>query len=200
MGCACSQQTAGQAAPACIQSITVKACAVCHLQEVTGREDSESYAKRTITEIETCLGFTFHGPGGGGEEAPPEAISTDELEVSRQGPVRHGHLPDQTAVPAWLAGPARSHASPGHGPKPVFADMSADRAGLQTLNTQVEAALQSGLNFKDRFTTTSRKRLLLVTADADAEQGGLQLLSCPSTPSQQLGQLQEAVRQCALNG
>jgi hypothetical protein len=40
----------------------------------------------------------------------------------------------------------------------------------QTLNTQVEAALQSGLNFKDRFTTTSRKRLLLVPA-SDPEQG-----------------------------
>ena len=199
VGCASSWQRAGQAAPACLEhSITVKACAVCHLQEVTGREDSESYAKRTITEIETCLGFTFHGPGGGSEEAPPEAISTDELEVSRHGPVRHGHLPDQTAVPAWLAGPAHSHASSGG--QPFFADMSADRAGLQTLNTQVEAALQSGLNFKDRFTTTSRKRLLLVTADADAEQGGLQLLSCPSTPSQLRGQVQEAVRQCAFNG
>lgn len=41
---------------------------------------------------------------------------------------------------------------------------------VQTLNTQVEAALQSGLNFKDKFTTTSRKRLLLVPVD-DAEQG-----------------------------
>lgn len=41
---------------------------------------------------------------------------------------------------------------------------------VQTLNTQVEAALQSGLNFKDRFTTTSRKRLLLVPVE-DAEQG-----------------------------
>lgn len=41
-------------------------------------------------------------------------------------------------------------------------------AVLQTLNTQVEAALQSGLNFKDRFTTTSRKRLLVVAADGDA--------------------------------
>jgi hypothetical protein len=51
------------------------------LQEVTGREDSESYAKRTITEIETCLGFTFHGADGA-EEAPPEAISTGELDVS----------------------------------------------------------------------------------------------------------------------
>lgn len=54
------------------------------LQEVTGREDSESYAKRTITEIETCLGFTFHGADGP-EEAPPEAISTGELEVSLLG-------------------------------------------------------------------------------------------------------------------
>lgn len=51
------------------------------LQEVTGREDSESYAKRTITEIETCLGFTFHGADDA-EEAPAEAISTNELEVS----------------------------------------------------------------------------------------------------------------------
>lgn len=52
------------------------------MQEVTGREDSESYAKRTITEIETCLGFTFHGADGA-EEAPAESISTNELEVSR---------------------------------------------------------------------------------------------------------------------
>lgn len=52
------------------------------MQEVTGREDSETYAKRTITEIETCLGFTFHGAAGPAEpEAPPEAISTNELEV-----------------------------------------------------------------------------------------------------------------------
>jgi hypothetical protein len=50
------------------------------LQEVTGREDSESYAKRTITEIETCLGFTFHGAGA--EDEPPEAISNNELEAS----------------------------------------------------------------------------------------------------------------------
>jgi hypothetical protein len=50
------------------------------LQEVTGREDSESYAKRTITEIETCLGFTFHGAGG--EDEPPEAISNNQLEAS----------------------------------------------------------------------------------------------------------------------
>lgn len=83
--------------------------------EVTSREDSESYAKRTITEIETCLGFTFHGAGGA-EEEPAEAISNNELE---------------------------------------------------TLNTQVEAALQSGLNFKDRFTTGSRKRLLVVPAEPE---------------------------------
>lgn len=38
---------------------------------------------------------------------------------------------------------------------------------LQTLNTQVEAALQSGLNFKDRFTTGSRKRLLVVPAEPE---------------------------------
>lgn len=60
------------------------------LQEVTGREDSESYAKRTITEIETCLGFTFHGTDGA-EEAPPEAISTGELEVSLLGAGRGRH-------------------------------------------------------------------------------------------------------------
>lgn len=52
------------------------------VQEVTGREDSESYAKRTITEIETCLGFTFHGADAA-EEAPAESISTNELEASR---------------------------------------------------------------------------------------------------------------------
>lgn len=43
---------------------------------------------------------------------------------------------------------------------------------LQTLNTQVEAALQSGLNFKDRFTTNSRKRLHVPppTEQADEQQ------------------------------
>jgi hypothetical protein len=46
----------------------------------------------------------------------------------------------------------------------------------QTLNTQVEAALQSGLNFKDRFRTNSRKRLLLPPADADADELGEQSL------------------------
>eukprot|EP00775_Hariotina_reticulata_P008219 gene8219-8411_t len=69
------------------------------------REDSESYAKRTITEIETCLGFSFHGNG---EEEAAEGITNVELE---------------------------------------------------TLNTQVEAALQSGLNFKNKLITNSRKRL-----------------------------------------
>jgi hypothetical protein len=43
---------------------------------------------------------------------------------------------------------------------------------LQALNTQVEAALQSGLNFKARFTTNSRKRLL-VAADASGQEGVL---------------------------
>lgn len=42
------------------------------------REDSETYAKRTITEIETCLGFSFHGNG---EEEAPEGITNAELEV-----------------------------------------------------------------------------------------------------------------------
>ncbi|KAF8068393.1 Wdr35 [Scenedesmus sp. PABB004] len=83
--------------------------------QVCEREDSESYAKRTITEIETCLGFAFHAAPG---EEDPETISSRELE---------------------------------------------------TLNTQVEAALQSGLNFKDRFRTNSRKRLL---PHAEQEQEG----------------------------
>jgi hypothetical protein len=60
---------------------------------------------------------------------------------------------------------------------------------LQTLNTQVEAALQSGLNFKDRFRTNSRKRLLLVPADPDADEQHEQPLDdegesasmCPAT-------------------
>jgi hypothetical protein len=47
---------------------------------------------------------------------------------------------------------------------------------LQRLNTQVEAALQSGLNFKDRFRTNSRKRLLLVPADPDPVEQGEQPL------------------------
>jgi hypothetical protein len=47
---------------------------------------------------------------------------------------------------------------------------------LQTLNTQVEAALQSGLNFKDRFRTNSRKRLLLPPADGDVDEQSQQLL------------------------
>jgi hypothetical protein len=34
--------------------------------EVAKREDSETYAKRTISEIETCLGFRFGGGGGSG--------------------------------------------------------------------------------------------------------------------------------------
>jgi hypothetical protein len=42
------------------------------------REDSETYAKRTITEIETCLGFSFLGNG---EEEAPEGITNAELEV-----------------------------------------------------------------------------------------------------------------------
>lgn len=59
------------------------------MQDVTEREDSESYAKRTITEIETCLGFSFHG-GATAEDAaaaaaaggaPEGSISDNELEV-----------------------------------------------------------------------------------------------------------------------
>lgn len=48
------------------------------LLQVCDREDSETYAKRTITEIETCLGFTFHGAA---EEEAPETITNAELEV-----------------------------------------------------------------------------------------------------------------------
>ncbi|GBF93918.1 hypothetical protein Rsub_06167 [Raphidocelis subcapitata] len=45
--------------------------------EVCKREDSETYAKRTITEIETCLGFRF----GGGGPAPPEDETIDDAEI-----------------------------------------------------------------------------------------------------------------------
>jgi hypothetical protein len=51
------------------------------LLQVCDREDSETYAKRTITEIETCLGFTFHGAA---EEEAPETITNAELEVCRR--------------------------------------------------------------------------------------------------------------------
>ncbi|WIA10613.1 hypothetical protein OEZ85_010795 [Tetradesmus obliquus] len=101
-------------------------------KQVCDREDSETYAKRTITEIETCLGFTFHGAA---EEEAPETITNAELE---------------------------------------------------TLNTQVEAALQSGLNFKDRFRTNSRKRLLLVPADSDeAEQDQRESVAAEQDSEQQ---------------
>lgn len=43
--------------------------------QVAKREDSETYAKRTITEIETCLGFRF---GGDREE---EVIGDAEIQV-----------------------------------------------------------------------------------------------------------------------
>jgi hypothetical protein len=52
----------------------------CVALQVCDREDSETYAKRTITEIETCLGFTFHGAA---EEEAPETITNAELEVGR---------------------------------------------------------------------------------------------------------------------
>lgn len=39
----------------------------------------------------------------------------------------------------------------------------------QTLNTQVEAALQSGLNFKDRFRTNSKKKINLEQFDEQQE-------------------------------
>lgn len=47
---------------------------------------------------------------------------------------------------------------------------------VQTLNTQVEAALQSGLNFKDRFRTNSlKRRVVLLPAEAEPEQEEQQL-------------------------
>lgn len=68
--------------------------------QVCDREDSESYAKRTISEIETCLGFAFHGAG----EEEVETITNAELEVSC-----HTQLLDQgqthaacdVQVPMW---------------------------------------------------------------------------------------------------
>jgi hypothetical protein len=143
-------------------------------QEVTNREDSESYAKRTISEIESCLGFSFHG-GGGSPAAPdedaPEAISNTELKV-RCSPQA---ISCGCVRTPWRA---RTHALPLSGMR-----------GTQVLNTQVEAALQSGLNFKARFTTNSRRRLLLVEAaedadEADDEGGGAgappTCVACPS--------------------
>jgi hypothetical protein len=56
---------------------------------VCKREDSETYAKRTITEIETCLGFRFGrdggpaapGGGGGGGGGGGEEVNIDEAEI-----------------------------------------------------------------------------------------------------------------------
>lgn len=47
--------------------------------QVCKREDSETYAKRTITEIETCLGFRFQH--GAPEEEAAETMNNDEIEV-----------------------------------------------------------------------------------------------------------------------
>lgn len=48
--------------------------------QVCKREDSETYAKRTITEIETCLGFRFNQ--GAAPAAEEETINDVEIAVS----------------------------------------------------------------------------------------------------------------------
>jgi hypothetical protein len=48
---------------------------------VAKREDSETYAKRTISEIENCLGFRFQP--GGAEEQPAEAMDDKDLKARR---------------------------------------------------------------------------------------------------------------------
>jgi len=61
---------------------------------------------------------------------------------------------------------------------------------VQTWNTQVEAALQSGLNFKNRFTTNSRKRLQIAAASeepGDAVVDGEQLNSSYKSLQQYMG-------------
>jgi len=57
--------------------------------QVCKREDSETYAKRTITEIETCLGFRFNREGG----APPgeeEVIDDADIQVHTWGTLGEG--------------------------------------------------------------------------------------------------------------
>ena len=44
---------------------------------------------------------------------------------------------------------------------------------MQDLSTQVEAALASGLSFKDRFRTNSAKRLAAAAAAEAQEEGDL---------------------------
>jgi hypothetical protein len=51
-----------------------------HLSQVTKREDSAAYAARTLSEIETCLGFRIHE----GAEAEAESLSAADIEVSSQ--------------------------------------------------------------------------------------------------------------------
>lgn len=125
------------------------------------REDSESYAKRTISEIETCLGFTFHGAGGAGEE-DPDTITTAELEVRHPSVIRR--MPEsRQQMTCFLPSGGQPHTAVLQLGRwwSVLKHQSMDHLllCLQTLNTQVEAALQSGLNFKDRFRTSSKKRL-----------------------------------------
>lgn len=88
------------------------------LVQVVRREDSETYAKRTISEIETCLGFRFQPGAVGGEEPPAEVM---------------------------------------------------DDSDIQQLNTQLEAALASGLSFKDKLRTDSAKKLMVPPTNARNE-------------------------------
>eukprot|EP00877_Chromochloris_zofingiensis_P012267 jgi/Chrzof1/7294/Cz02g18050.t1 len=87
--------------------------------EVCKREDSETYAKRTITEIETCLGFRFQH--GAPEEEAAETMNNDEIEK---------------------------------------------------LSGHIEAALTSGLSFKDRFTSGPKRPSTLLPSETSVETSG----------------------------
>jgi hypothetical protein len=55
-----------------------------HLLQVTKREDSAAYAARTLSEIETCLGFRIHEGG----DAEAESLSAEDIEVRQQQPAQ----------------------------------------------------------------------------------------------------------------
>jgi hypothetical protein len=130
-----------------------------HKAQVCKREDSETYAKRTITEIETCLGFRFGRDGA----APPEDEMIDETEIkvgARLGRVQR----------RWccLRGVRSSRAT--SATQPVSPSDPLAQTPFQNLNSQVEAALAQGLSFKDKFRTSDRRRVTASdVGDEDAD-------------------------------